>query len=294
MERLNKDAIGTNTLLLGESGSGKTASIASFIKAGLEVGIKTQVACIITEPGGYETLLDGLTLHEFDGKPLPADRLHYTYIPPTSTSWKTLTALAQRVNTLSYKALSDMKSGIEKQGNTQFLDLLTSLSNFVNQDGEEFGPVDDFDNTWLLVIDSLSGVNMMARSLHVGMKPSMHQGEWGVIMETEEALINQVISATKCFTCFTAHVEKEMDETIGKPQFFPMLLGRKLAPKVPRMFSDVILAYKESGKFRWSTARDNYSSLKNRNLPLSDSLNPSFEGIFETWLERNSKNKGNG
>ena len=99
-------------------------------------------------------------------------------------------------------------------------------------------------------------------------------------MSAEEALINQFITSTKCFTCLTGHIDKEMDEVLGKPQYMPAFLGKKLAPKVPRMFSDVILAssrYRQ--EFKWSTIRRDYSSLKARNVPLADNLPPTFEHI---------------
>ena len=278
---------GTNTLLIGEVGSGKTTALPTFIAAGLKRDIPLKLAVVITEPGGVESLLDGMKLHAPKGHDtLPLDRLHYAYIPPTSQDWNALIDMARRINLMGYKDLAEQKAGLSKDKHRQFLDLLAILSNFKNQHGQELGPVDDFDSSWLLAIDSLSGINNMAKTLHVGLKPAMHQGEWQVTMSTVEAFVNQLICATKCFTCLTGHVEKEMDEVVGKPQFMPSFLGRKLAPKVPRLFSDVILQVKDGDKFKWSTIRRDYSSLKARNLNLSDSLRPTFDLIVDSWLKR--------
>ena len=279
--------VGTNTLLLGEVGNGKTSSLPTFIAAGLKLKIPLKLAVIITDPGGEESLLDGMRLHAPPGmETLPMDRLFYNYIAPTSNDWKALIDMAEKVGKFGYKDLSEMKHGLAKEKHKQFIEVLQCLSNFKDQHGNFHGPTDDFDNTWLLAIDGLSGINNMAMQLHVGLKPNMHQGEWGVAMATEEALINQLIAVTKCFTCLVAHVDKEFDEVIGKPQFMPAFLGRKLAPKAPRIFSDVILQCRDVDKFKWSTIRKDYSSLKARNVPLKDDLKPSFEQIVRAWLKR--------
>ena len=55
--------VGTNTLLLGEVGNGKTSSLPTFIAAGVKLKIPLKLAVIITDPGGEESLLDGMRLH---------------------------------------------------------------------------------------------------------------------------------------------------------------------------------------------------------------------------------------
>jgi hypothetical protein len=51
-----------------------------------------------------------------------------------------------------------------------------------------------------------------------------------------------------------SHIEREIDEVLGGSKVMASTLGRKLAPKLPRYFSDVILAEKTGAKFSWSTA----------------------------------------
>ena len=284
-----KQLSGTNTLLIGEPGSGKTSSLPTFIRAGVELNIPLKLAVIITEPGGDESLLDGMRIHATKGtETLPLDRLIYKYIPPTAVEWSALIEMAKKVNLMGYKDLAEQKTGLARDKHRGLLDLLSCLANFVDdRTGKSFGAVDDFDTTWMLAIDSLTGVNNLADKLHVGLKPTKHMGEWGVVMQTEQNLIDQLIAVTKCFTCITGHVDKEMDELIGKPQFMPAMLGKKLAPKVPRLFSDVVLQYKEPGpKYKWSTNTPNYSCLKARNVADKDNLPPDFTPIVKSWLKR--------
>jgi len=59
-------------------------------------------------------------------------------------------------------------------------------------------------------------------------------------------------------------------------------LGRKLAPKLPRFFSDVVYADKTGSKFTWSTMALG-ADLKARNLPTADGLAPDFGPIIAKW-----------
>ena len=288
---------GTNTLLMGEVGSGKTTALPSFIRAGLECDRKLQVLAILTEPNGEESLLEGMRVHAPPGlSSLPMDRLHYAIVPLMVEPFSVFMRTAERIGDMTYaKIAGDVPSiyGKQNTGDQPFMRLLHHLNDFTNQRGENLGPIEQLDSNWLVAIDSLSGVNKLIRQLHVGLKPSMHQGEWGTIMSLEDSFITRFVSATNCWTCCTAHIDKEMDEVLGKPQFMPALLGRKLAPVVPRLFSDVILAYRTGTNFRWSTTRADYSSLKARNLPYSDNLEPKFGLIVQKWLERIELARGN-
>ena len=282
--------IGTNTLLFGEVGSGKTSALPTFIAAGLKHDVELKLAVVLTEPGGVESLLDAMELHAPPGeRSLPMDRLHYSSIAPASTDWRALIDMGKKINMMGYKDLAELKSGLAKEKHKQYLDLLSLLANFKNQHGESIGAADKLDNTWLVAVDSITGVSQMARQLAIGLKPSPHQGEWNVMMSAEEALINQLVNSTNCFTCITGHIDREMDEVLGKPQYTVALLGRKLAPRVPRMFSDVILQVRDMDKFAWSTIRRDYSSLKARNVRLADNLPPTFEQIYKHWLQRKEK-----
>ena len=266
---------GTKTLILGAPGAGKTTALVTLIEAGLELFVT------ITDPGGDEALLDAM-----EARSLPIDKLHWNYISAASPSWDTLKKMAQYISLMSYKDLTEIKSGIEKSDYQQFMELLTNLADFTDaRTGQSFGAVDSWGPDRAYALDSLSGVNTMALDMMVGAKPAAHQGEWGVAMNAEEKLIKKLCADTKCFFVLTAHVEREMDETIGRPQLMAGALGRKLAPKLPKDFSDVVYAYREGADFFWSTTAANID-LKARTLPLEDKLSPSFGQVVEAWQKR--------
>ena len=84
----------------------------------------------------------------------------------------------------------------------------------------------------------------------------------------------------------TAHIEKETNELTGVQQIMASTLGRKLAPKIPRFFSEVVLSRRTKDQgFFWSTT-DNTADLKNRALAVSDSLKPDYRQIVEAYRAR--------
>lgn len=285
----DKDIVnnGNKTMIMGHVGSGKTFSLPTFIRTGLEYDRELHLAVLITDPGGEQSLLDGMQIHAPKGhETLPLDRLHYVYIPPASPGWSGLKEMAKMINRSSYQTLTELKAGISKQKCTQFLDMLSTLTNFKDQHGNTLGPVDDFDENWMLAFDSMSGINKMAKSLHVGFKPTLHQGEWGVSMSLEEEFIVNAIANLDCFVTFTAHMNKDLDILIGGQEFMPAFLGKALAPQLPRWFSDVVLQKRDGDTFNWSTTERSYSCLKARNLALKNKLPPDFFQLYKSWDDR--------
>ena len=251
-------------MLLGASGSGKTHSIRTLVDAGLEVFV------LFTEPG-MEVLAD-----------VPSDKLHWHYIPPASPDFADMIDSANKINKLSLKALSDM-SDINKSKYTEFIQVLQTLSNFTDdRTGKSFGAVDSWDQSRVLVVDSLTGLSISAMNLVTGSKPVKSMADWGMSMDNLERLITKLCVDTKCHFVLISHLERETDEVTGGTSLMASTLGRKLAPKLPRYFSDVIHVVRKADKFVWSTVTTNVD-LKARNIALADNLPPSFVPIIANW-----------
>jgi hypothetical protein len=122
----------------------------------------------------------------------------------------------------------------------------------------------------------------MAMNLVTGSKPVKSMADWGVAIDNLERLIVKLCVDTKCHFVLLAHLEREVDEVTGGTSLMASTLGRKLAPKLPRFFSDVVQAKRNVDKFVWSTAASNVD-LKARNLPIADNLDPSFKAILTSW-----------
>lgn len=261
-------------LLAGAAGSGKTYSLSTLIEAGLEV------FCLFTDPGGEESFIDSIMARKLDMK-----KAHWATVPLATTTWEDFGEISAMINRLSYSSLGDIKNGINKSDFMEFRNLLTLMSNFkCERTGESYGPVDKFGPDKALVLDSITGLGVMIKHLVVGAKPTLHQGEWGIAMTHQEEFVNAYVG-TKCLTVATAHMELVKDEELGSVKLMPSFLGNKLAPKMPRIFSDVIEARSDEGKFYWNTVSGR-ANLKARNLPLSEKIEPSFVPIVEKWRTR--------
>lgn len=257
---------GTNTFLIGDSGTGKTHSIRTLIECGITPFI------ISTEPGIASILGD-----------LPPEKVHWHYIPPVTTSWGDMKASANKINTMSLDSLTKM-GGADKAKYRQFMEVYDTCGNFTcDRDGKEYGDVSLWNNDRALVLDSLSGLSLMAMNLVIGSKPTASPGDWGIAMKHLEGFLTKLITDRQCWYVLIAHLEREVDEISGTTQIMASTLGKKLAPKLPMFFDDVIRTMREGKEFSWSTTAQG-TMLTTRNLPWGDKLPPTFRTIFDKWL----------
>lgn len=263
-----------SVLLLGAPGTGKTYATASL----LELGLKTFV--IITEPTGLDSLLNACAERK-----LPLDNLHWVVHTPARGNFDGLLNIARLTSVGTFESLAKLPPQGERN-KAQFMQLLSSCKNFVCQrDGKSYGDVSQLGPDCAVVLDSLSGLNTMAMDLVIGDKPSAHQGEWGVAMNLVEKLLLNLTSALKALFVLTAHIEREVDEITGAQRVMASALGRKLAPKIPRFFSEVVLARRLGEQYYWSNA-DQQTDLKRRSLPTGEKLAPSYAPIVDAYLKR--------
>lgn len=267
-------------LNMGAPGSGKTDSLATWIEAGKELFV------IITEPDGAASLLDSCARRK-----LNVDRLHWSQCLPTTMGWDALESMVSTIGSMGFDQIQNIKSGVEKRHTRLPAEkLLKQLANFqCDRTDKSYGPVDKWDSSRVLALDSLSGLSLISWMLTVGYKPAAHQGEWGVSMNFIEQLLLKLTSDRRYYFVLNAHLERETNELTGAAQTMVSTLGRKLAPKIPRFFSEVILSKRtvKDGKatFSWSTY-ESQTDLKNRNLPLGSELPQSYIPLVKSYERR--------
>lgn len=261
-----KSEAGTNTLLQGPTGSGKTYAIRTLIDAGITPFV------LSTEPGIASSLGD-----------LPPDKLHWHYIAPAAPDWADMLDTAKKINTMSQEMLC--KATFSKQKYNQFYEVLSSFANFTcDRTGESYGSVDNWNTDRAIVVDSMSGLNIMSMDLVVGAKPIKSPGDWGIAMDNLERLINRLSSGTHCHFVLTSHLEREKDDISGRVTLMVSTLGQKLAPKIPRFFDNVILARKDvDSSYYWANQGHNIDLKTRHIIPQSEKLPPSFIQIIENW-----------
>lgn len=258
---------GVKEMLLGPTGTGKTTAIKTLIDASITP------FCLFTEPS-FEVLGE-----------VPPNKLHWKYIPPVTDSLDTILDKANKVSSMTFKALTEVYDANRGRDN-KFIELVKSLNDFkCDRTEESFGAVKNWGTDKALVIDSLSGLGIMVMHMVVGSRPAKNQADWMLSQDQLEGLINWCCTSIRCHFILTAHAERETDEVMGGSQIMASTLGKKLAPKLPRYFSDVILAQRIGKDFKWSTAAPG-ADLKARNLPVAEGLIPSFAPVIDSWQSR--------
>ncbi len=265
---------GFNVMLMGPAGSGKTHAIGTLVDSGVEVYY------LALEPG-----LESLLGYWADkGKPIPSN-LHWHTLKAPDTSFLDMLDTATKINTFSLEMLAKMVDP-NKGRHNQYLELFKVLHEFEDQrDGSKHGSVNSWGTDKCLVIDSLSGLNNAALNLVIGGKPVRSQSDWGIAQQQLEGLLRKLCDGCTCHFVLLAHVERESDLVLGGVKLMASTLGKALAPKIPAMFSDVILTVRQGDKWTWDTANV-MADLKTRNLPIKSDNLPSFAPVVAKWKAR--------
>lgn len=267
---------GFKVMLLGATGSGKTHSIVTLIKEGITPFV------IFTEPG-MSTLAKVL---KDSGLESSAAKWHY--VAPAAQDFSSMIKMSENINRMSFDMITKL-SDPNKSQYTQWIEVLRTCERFVDDEtGEEFGNVGDWNTDRCLVIDSLSGLNEMAMALIVGSRPTRSMPDWMVAQNNLEGFINKLTTDLKCHFILTGHLERETDEVSGGISLMASTLGKKLAPKLPRNFDEVVMAKHMGDNFLWSTAEGN-ADLKSRVLPISNKINPNFGEVYKGWSDAGGK-----
>lgn len=242
-----------NTILVGPVGTGKTSSLRT---------VKGPLFVLATEPG-----IESILTHTMD--------THWRFIPPADPDWSIMVQNAKLVNTLTQEQLMK-QAGINRQDYRQFIDVLNCCADLkCDVCGQSFGAVDKLNDVWTFAMDGLSGLSTMSMDLVAGGKPTKTQADWGTAMDNIERLTMKLTGSTKCSFVLISHLDREYDELTGGTKLMVSTLGRKLAPRIPRFFDEVVYCHRIGGDFWWSSTEANVD-LKVRRLPFSDKIRPDF------------------
>lgn len=271
----NDESRGPNICLMGPAGSGKTHSIGTLVDSGVEVFYLD-----------LETGLEALLGYWKDrGLPIPAN-LHWCRVEAPSFGFGDFIANANRVlKSPDFETLSKFKDP-DKMKHDRYVKLLTVLNDFPDErTGQKFGSVQQWDSSRAIVIDGLTGMGECVMSVVIGGKPAISQGEWGAAQGELLKLLKQLANNCPCWFVLLAHVERETDPVVGGLKIMVSTLGKALPPKIPSIFSDIILTVREGDKWTWDTATGT-ADLKTRNLPIRAGQAPDFRPIFQKWSKR--------
>lgn len=258
---------GTKTLIIGGSGSGKTTAIKTLVEAGIHV------RAIFTE-NSFDVLGD-----------TDPEKISWVYVKPVKEDFKAFMDTIKKMGIMSFEQMTKMVDPTRSQDN-RFYEMIAPLMSFTcARTGKNFGNISDWSTGTALVYDSLSGLSKAAMHLVAGNRPALNMSDYGMAQKALEGLINQITTDYRCHVACIAHAEQELDPINGGTKITASLVGKALAPIVPRYFTDVVYAKRNGTDFSWDTA-DPRADLKTRNLAISNKLPASFGPLIAAWKKR--------
>jgi hypothetical protein len=270
---------GVNVLLEGPTGTGKTHAVGTLV----DYSPQLEVYFLALE-SGMESLIGYFTDR---GKPIPPN-LHWHRLGQPEGGFAALAKGAEEIGSVTQESLHK-KQDFERHKKNNYFKFLTILSNFTDQrTGQTFGPVDSWGPNRAIVIDGLTGMGNLAMSMVVGNKPVRSQADWGIAQDQVEKPLRILADGCPCHFILISHVEREVDQVMGGIKVTVSSLGRALPPKIPPMFSDVILSVRTGTVWTWSTANA-LCDLKTRNLPVAENIVPDFKQILDKWTSRGGR-----
>lgn len=264
---------GCNVLLMGPAGTGKTHSIGTLVDEGIEV-------FFFAFESGTESLFGYWTDR---GLPVPKN-LHTITIKSANASWLEMADSVGMVNRLSYESLKKAVDPNKSKYN-QLEMFLRTFNEVVDDQGNKFGCVDSFGANKAIVIDGLTGLGNATMKAVIGGKADRDQKDWGLAQNILENFLRRICDNCRCHFILIAHVERETDKILGGVKVSVSTLGQALPPKLPPMFSDVILAVRNTDKWFWDVASP-VADVKTRNLPIRSDNAPTFKSILDKWKSR--------
>jgi len=251
----HQSATTVKMLYIGDSGTGKTGSLASLVKAGYELRI-------IDFDNGLDVLRD--------------------YVPQ------------DKLDRIRFQTFTDEMQGtggvvLPKGVPQAFPNALKQLTNWKTAD-ENFGNVSTWPDNVVLVIDSMTLAGeaalryVLALGGHSGKQAQLQH--WGEAQRLLQGLLELLYSsAVKCNVIVTSHITIIEDETSGFKKGMPATIGKALSAKVPRLFNTMVQA-KTVGKKRVILTQsagivDLKTSAPTR-IPAELPLDTGLATIFET------------
>lgn len=287
----SSDLAGPKILLQGDSGSGKTYALGTICDWAAAQNPPFDVRVLFTE-NGLETFksywLDPPT--DPNGKPLRPPRevpanIAWHVAAPGAQSLSSLKEAAQKVGLLSYKSLTEMVDPNRGTSNPAYK-MLEALENFPDdRTGKKLGNIGTWSNRVIFINDSLSETAEAYKRMATGNKPVMSQPEYQVAQNNLMNFLRFLTQAGQFTLVMTAHLQKQVNELTGGTTLMTSAIGKAIADDIPKLFSEVLYAYREGLGWYWDTSAPNVLT-KTRYLPIRAKIAPDLGFIMNKWLVR--------
>jgi len=245
-------------LIVGESGTGKTAATATL------AGIPGKKVFYLM----LEDSMRVITRRMVDlYKEVPGNVYwhNFQFIGPSIDS---MLNASQAVMTMDEDSQLKWRDK-DRKSSTGFNLFLKFLKNMTDdRTGEQFGSIEHMDDSWIVVFDSLTAISEMIQAEYWGARVAVDAREYSGPQSKLTTLLSAMCWQWPVNIVMTAHTEER--ETAKKSEVFkkyPRSIGAKLKDELGQYFDDIVLA-KRLGKdqFQWDNATP-MAAVKFRDLP---------------------------
>jgi hypothetical protein len=246
-------------LILGESGTGKTAATAT-------------AALVPNKKVFYLMMEDSLRvvqrrINELNGGVIPPNVYwhNFQYQGPSLDSMisaSTAVVSNDEAGQLAWRD-KDRKSSLGFQNFLKFLKNMTD-----DRTGEQFGAIDKMDDSWIVVFDSLTTISEMIQAEYWGARVAVDAREYSGPQSKLTTLLSGMCWEWPVNVVVTAHTdERETSPKSGVFKKFPRSIGAKLKDELGQYFDDIVLQKRPNkDKFEWDNGTV-MAAVKFRDLP---------------------------
>lgn len=252
-------------LIYGDTGTGKTCSIATLLLAGQKVRF------LAAENNAISGIKAGIPIWKAEKF---AENLAIMVPDRPKMDINKLLKIQEKFIVTPLE--TQMKSvDPNRKDYTRYISVLKGLADFKDENGVSLGTLDQWEEDVTLVVDGLTIICEAIRQAVIGGKLATSQPEWGIMQAQLMALIRLLTEDTKCNIILLAHPVKEIDPILGIQRIYPANLGQALNPLIPTCFTDVIWADRKGTKFTWVTDHKQ-AVTRTSHLPISAELTQDY------------------
>ncbi len=268
---------GPKILLESPSGKGKTYSLGTLVDWAEKNG--REMFVVFTE-NGLETLLK---YYDDKGRS-PTACLHWHVNLTPVIDLAGLIGAAHDSGSMSYETLTKSIDPDRSKNNPweKLLKVFTEVP--CDRTGKKFGNIGTWDNTKILVNDSLSETAIACFKMVLGRNLTASPPQYQVAQNNLINWLRYMTQTLQCTFVIPGHVQRIIDE-VGQTSkvMTKTMIGKALGDDIPQLFSETIYCTQEGAKFYWSTAETGVDT-KTRYLPIQGKIEPNFALIMDKWL----------
>ena len=229
-------------LILGESGTGKTAATATL------AGVPGKKVFYLQMEDSMRVVLRRMN-DLF--KEIPSN-VYWHNFPYQGPSIDSMINASNAVVTMDEDQQLKWRDK-DRKSSVGFQNLLKFLKNVTDdRTGEQFGSIENLDDSWIFVWDSLTTISEMVMAEYWGSRVAVDAREYSGPQSKLTTLLSAMCWQWPVNVVVTAHTEdRETSKASGVFKKYPRSIGAKLKDELGQYFDDIVWQKRSGKDFIW-------------------------------------------